>query len=206
MRLVLLGSPGAGKGTASVWLADKLGVPRLVTSDLLKFEITKESILGLRIKDFMDRGELVPDDIVIQIVLGKLTVLDGFVLDGFPRTLNQARTLKDNLDRASKSLDFVVYLDVPCEIAMKRNIVRYTCKTCRFSPEPSETSCPMCGGDLEKRVDDDEETIIKRLEAYIKETQPLVDFYSHEGILLRIDANAPINEVHDRIILGLGLK
>lgn len=204
--MVLLGPPGSGKGTASAFLSDRLGVPRLVSSELLKAEVKTGSVLGLTIATYMETGDLVPDDLVIKVVLKNLENIRGFILDGFPRTEKQAVALKEALAKRSMKLDKVVYLDVPFETAKERNLVRMVCKSCGFSPQPNERTCPRCGGVLVRRLDDNEETIKRRFENYIKETQPLVDFYKDENILVRIDASSPAEKMNENILVALGCR
>jgi len=206
MNLVFLGPPGSGKGTASAFLSDKLGVPRFVASELLRAEIKTGSVLGLTIATYMETGDLVPDDLVIKVVLKNLENVKGFILDGFPRTEKQAIALKEALAKLSMKLDKVVYLDVSFETAKERNLARMICKSCGFSPQPTERVCPRCGGVLVKRLDDNEETIKRRFENYIKETQPLVDFYKDENILVRIDASSPAEIMNKQILTELGYR
>lgn len=206
MRLILLGSPGSGKGTASCQLADHLGVPRIVASDLLKEQIKKGTQIGQTMSSFMDRGDLVPDNLVISVVMESITPLVGFILDGFPRTLEQAKVLKSKLHELGKPIDKVLFLDVSFEMAKARNLKRFICNTCGFSPMPHETACPRCGGDLTKRTDDNEEAITRRFQNYIRDTQPLVDFYKSEGILLQIDANLSVEEVRIHLFEALSLQ
>lgn len=206
MRLILLGSPGSGKGTASCQLADRLGVPRIVTSDLLKEQIKKGTEIGLTMSSYMERGDLVPDNLVISVVVDSITPLVGFILDGFPRTLGQAKALKSKLHELGKPIDKAIFLDVSLETAKARNLKRSICKVCGFSPMPHETTCSRCGGDLTKRVDDNEEAIARRFTNYIRDTQPLVDFYKSEGILLQIDANLSVEDVRIHLFEALSLQ
>jgi adenylate kinase len=206
MRLILLGSPGSGKGTASCQLADSLGVPRIVTSELLKDQIKKGTEIGQTMSIFMDRGDLVPDNLVISVVMDSITPLVGFILDGFPRTLGQAKALKSKLHELGKPIDKVLFLDVSFETAKARNLKRFICKACGFSPMPHEAICSRCGGDLTKRADDNEDAITRRFHNYIRDTQPLVDFYKSEGILLQIDANLSVEEMSIQLLEALGLQ
>jgi adenylate kinase len=205
MKLILLGAPGSGKGTAARELEERLCIPVLVTSAILKEEAKSGSQVGLTMKTFMDAGNLVPDQLVIQAVIAKLSKLDGFILDGFPRTVAQAEALEAELGQTGTKIDHVIYLDLPLEVAKNRNMLRFTCKSCGFSPMPGDTVCPKCGGELVKRVDDSEDVILKRLQTYINETSPLVDFYEHKGKLLKIDANAFVDVVRERIFDALGI-
>ncbi len=200
MKLVLLGPPGSGKGTAGVQIADKLGVPRVVTSELLKLETRSGSEVGQLMASYMDRGDLVPDDLVIKTVASHLKNMSGFVLDGFPRTVKQAQELEKMVD-----IDKVVYLETRLAVAKQRNLARKVCKLCGFSPQPHLMSCPRCGGELQKRADDSEQAIERRFENYLRETSPLVDFYKAKGKLVQIDANDPVDVVKERIFSVLGL-
>lgn len=205
MKLILLGPPGSGKGTVASDLVESLHTQVLTTSEILKEEIKQGTKTGLTIKQFMDAGRLAPDELVIQAVLAKLDNLEGYILDGFPRTIVQAKALNDRLDETGKKVDHVIYLDLPLEVAKQRNMLRKTCKICGFSPTLDNTVCPKCGGELIKRVDDEEATILKRLTTYVDETAPLVDFYSTKGKLLKIDANASRDVVKMRILSALGI-
>lgn len=205
MKLILLGPPGSGKGTVASDLVETLSLQALTSSMILKEEIRQGTQTGLTMKEFMDSGRLVPDDLVIQAVIRKLDNLNSFVLDGFPRTVAQAMALDDKLEETSKNIDHVIYLDLPLEVAIKRNLLRTTCKVCGFSPMPDNTVCPKCGGELEKRIDDQEDVILKRMNAYIDQTKPLVDFYDTKGKLLKIDANASRDIVKMRILSALGI-
>lgn len=155
---------------------------------------------------YMDRGDLVPDNLVISVVIESITPLVGFILDGFPRTLGQALALKSKLHELGKPIDNAIFLDVSLETAKARNLKRSICKVCGFSPIPHETTCSRCGGDLTKRVDDNEDAIARRFTNYIRDTQPLVDFYRSEGILLQIDANLPVEEVRIHLFEALSLQ
>ncbi|NTU60917.1 MAG: nucleoside monophosphate kinase [Caldiserica bacterium] len=205
MKLILLGPPGSGKGTVASDLVATLHTQALTSSMILKEEIRQGTQTGLTMKQFMDAGRLVPDDLVIQAILEKLDNLESYILDGFPRTIAQAKALDEKLGEADKKIDHVIYLDLPLEVAKQRNMLRTTCKVCGFSPMPDNTVCPKCSGELIKRVDDEEATILKRLTTYVNETAPLVDFYSIKGKLLKIDANASIDVVKMRILSALGV-
>lgn len=205
MKLVLLGAPGSGKGTISVELESKLNLTVLTSSAVLREAASSGSEEGLMMKSLMDQGKLVPDKMVIQAMLGKLLKLDNYILDGFPRTVAQAEALEAGLEEAGEKIDFVIYLDLPLEVAKQRNLMRLTCKVCRFSPMPGATVCPKCGGELVKRVDDSEDVILRRLQTYVDETSPLVDFYVSKGKLLKIDADASADVVRERVFSALGV-
>lgn len=204
MRLILLGPPGSGKGTASRVLAERLGVPKVVASDLLRKESENDVEYADVILECMDAGNLVPDDIVNRVVLEHLRNLSGYVLDGYPRTRNQAEMLEKKLGEHGVSVDRVVYLDVELDISLKRNLNRLSCPKCGFSPSVGTVKCPICGAKLEKRTDDVAETITHRFETYQKRTKPLIDYYEDRGVLLNVDANKSIEEVHESIMKGLG--
>lgn len=142
MKLILLGPPGSGKGTVASDLVETLHTQVLTTSEILKEEIKQGTKTGLTIKQFMDAGHLAPDELVIQAVLAKLDNLEGYILDGFPRTIVQAKALNDRLDETGKKVDHVIYLDLPLEVAKQRNMLRKTCKICGFSPTLNNTVCP----------------------------------------------------------------
>lgn len=200
MKIVLLGPPGSGKGTAGVQIADNLGVPRVVSSELLKLEVRSRSEEGQLIASFIDRGDLVPDELVIKIVILHLMNMSGFVLDGFPRTVKQAQELEKMVE-----IDKVIYLDTRFKVAKQRNLERKMCKSCGFSPMPKFKTCPRCGGELYKRTDDSEQAIERRFENYLRETSPLIDYYKIMGKLVRIDANEPIGIVKENIFSSLGI-
>lgn len=206
MKLVLLGAPGSGKGTISRELEHKLNVKTLTSSAVLREAASSGTPEGFLMKSLMDQGKLVPDKMVIQAMLGKLLKLDNYILDGFPRTVAQAEALEAGLEEAGTKIDFVIYLDLPLEVAKQRNLKRLTCQVCRFSPLPGETVCPKCGGELVKRVDDSEDVILRRLQTYVDETSPLVDFYISKGKLLKIDADASADVVRERVFSALGVQ
>jgi len=205
MRLILLGPPGSGKGTASRLLAEKLGVQKVVASVLLRKESQRDDEYADIIRERMNTGNLVPDDIVNRVVLERLKDLSGYVLDGYPRTKNQAEMLEKKLEENDVSVDRVIYLDVELDVTLRRNMNRLTCSKCGFSPSPGADKCPVCGASLEKRSDDIVDTITRRYKVYQDRTKPLIGYYKQRGVLLVIDANRTIQEVQESIIKELGL-
>ncbi len=207
MRLVLLGPPGAGKGTQAAQLSRRYSVPHIATGDLFRDNVSKETELGLRAKRYMDRGDLVPDEVVIGMVRQRLArddAADGFVLDGFPRTVPQAEALEEILDERSRSLDAVLRLDVPEDEAVRRITQRRTCSGCgrnyhlETAPPDEEGRCDECGGTLVQRDDDTEEVVRRRLEEYHTKTEPLEAYYRDRGLLRDVEATGAIEEVASR--------
>ncbi|MGQ9475582.1 MAG: adenylate kinase [Actinomycetota bacterium] len=203
-NLVLLGPPGAGKGTQAERISEIYGIPHVSTGDILRDNLKRRTELGLKAKEYMDRGELVPDEVVIGIVRDRLAEPDcaeGFVLDGFPRTVAQADALKEMLAGMGKTLQHVLNIQVPDETVVERLTARRTCRACgavyhlKFDPPREEGKCDACGGELYVRDDDREETVRARLEEYRAKTQPLIDYYRAEGLLREIDGGASMDEV-----------
>lgn len=216
MNLVLMGLPGAGKGTQAAKIVDKYGIPHISTGDMFRAAIKEGTELGLKAKAFMDAGNLVPDDVTIGIVNERLSKDDcqsGFLLDGFPRTVAQAEALEDILSDMDRSIDYVLNIGVDKEQLMERLTGRRICKQCGatyhvlFNPPETEGVCDKCGGELYQREDDNEETVKTRLEVNIEQSKPLLTFYDQKGYLRNIDGNQDINKVFDDIdqLLG-GLK
>jgi adenylate kinase len=215
MRIVLLGAPGAGKGTQAKKLIEKYGMPQISTGDLLRAAVKEGSKLGIEAKGFMDRGELVPDAVVLGMVEERLKKDDckkGFILDGFPRNTAQAKALDDMLKTLGMPIDAALSVDVPFEDLMKRLTGRRTCKECGqmyniyFSPSSKEGICDKCGAALYQRDDDKEETIKKRLDVYNVQTAPLMDYYKSKGILKSVSGTGSIDEIFGRVLAELGLK
>jgi adenylate kinase len=213
VRLVLVGPPGAGKGTQAQFVAEHLSVPKISTGDIFRANVSSGTPLGLQAKAFMDRGDLVPDDVTIEMVRLRLQETDaepGFLLDGFPRTVPQAQVLDDILLETSGSkLDVVLELVVDSEEVVRRLSGRRTCRTCNhvwhvdFDPPKVEGVCDLDGGELYQRDDDKAETIANRLEVYDLSTAPLVNYYAGRGVLVGIDATGPVDDVTERAIDAL---
>ena len=213
MRLVLVGPPGAGKGTQAQFIAEHVAVPKISTGDIFRANVSEGSPLGVQAKAFMDRGDLVPDDVTIDMVRNRLAepdALDGFLLDGFPRTVPQAQTLDEILRQTTDSeLDVVLELVVDDDEVIRRLSGRRTCRTCNhiwhvdFDPPAQPDVCDRDGGELYQRDDDQAETIANRLEVYAESTAPLVAYYAGRGVLIGIDATGPVDDVTQRAIDAL---
>jgi adenylate kinase len=216
MNLVLMGLPGAGKGTQAERIVEKYNIPHISTGDMFRAAMKEETELGLEAKSFIDKGELVPDAVTIGIVrerLGKNDCQNGFLLDGFPRTVAQADALEGILSELNKQIDYVINIQVNKDILMERLTGRRICKQCGstyhlvFNPPANEGKCDKCGGELYQRADDNEETVANRLEVNVQQTQPLLDFYNEKGYLRNIDGEQDINKVFndvDQLVGGLG--
>lgn len=215
MNLVLMGLPGAGKGTQAEKIVQKYGIPHISTGDMFRAAIKDETDLGLKAKSFMDKGELVPDEVTIGIVRERLSKDDcekGFLLDGFPRTVAQADALENILSDLNKKINYVINIDVDQSILMERLTGRRICKDCGatyhlvFNPPAKDGVCDRCGGELYQRADDNEATVQNRLDVNIKQTKPLLDFYETKGYLRNIDGQQDINKVFfdlDALLGGL---
>ena len=213
MRLVLVGPPGAGKGTQAQFIARHLGVPTISTGDIFRANVSTGTPLGLEAKAYMDRGDLVPDDVTIEMVRLRLKEPDaaaGFLLDGFPRTVPQAQVLDDILlETADAKLDVVLELVVDSDEVVRRLSGRRTCRTCNriwhvdFDPPAVEGVCDVDRGELYQRDDDQAETIKNRLEVYELSTAPLVNYYAGRGVLIGLDATGPVDDVTQRAIDAL---
>lgn len=213
LRLILLGPPGAGKGTQAVNIVKKYNIPHISTGDMFRKNIKEGTDLGIKAKEYMDKGLLVPDDLVVAIVKDRLTENDckeGFLLDGFPRTVNQADTLDVELKSLNYELDNVINIDVSKEELIERAVGRRVCKDCgatyhiKFNPPKVENVCDVCGGELIQRKDDTVETVTKRIEVYLEQTEPLIDYYEKKGILINIDGKQDIVKVFEDIVKSLG--
>ncbi len=206
LRLVLLGRPGAGKGTQGAFISEKFNIPRLVMSELLKEEVRSGSDLGETIKGYMERGLLVPDDIVYEVLRRKLSgVMEkGFLLDGFPRNLEQAEWLDKFLSSRGKSLTAVLFFDVDELTVLRRMMGRLVCESCGrsynvfYDPPPDARRCE-CGGKLYQRSDDCYEKILRRLDVFNEETSPLIEYYENKGLLVRIDASKDMEGVRREV-------
>jgi len=212
MRLVLLGAPGAGKGTQAKKLIEKYSIPQISTGDLLRAAVGAGTALGKEAKSFMDKGELVPDSVVLGMVeerMGQDDCKKGYILDGFPRNTAQAEALDGMLSKLEMPITAAVSVDVPFEDLMKRLTGRRTCKNCGqmyniyFTPPAKEGVCDKCGGELFQRDDDKEETIKKRLEVYESQTAPLIDYYGNKGILKRFEGTGGIDDIFNKICAAL---
>ncbi len=204
MNVVLLGAPGAGKGTQAAILLRELGVVHVASGDLFRRALQEKTELGLLAKSYMEKGELVPDEVTINMVLERIRqrdCADGVLFDGFPRTLSQAEALDDKLAGEGRQIDSVVYIEVPAEELVKRLSGRWICRECQApyheqsSPPKNAGRCDICGGELYQRADDKEETVRERLKVFFSQTVPIVDYYDLQKKLLRVDGNRGIDEV-----------
>ena len=207
MNIVLLGAPGAGKGTQAKMITDKWQIPQISTGDILRAAVANGTALGLEAKRFMDAGELVPDSVVIGLVKDRLAQSDtdrGFILDGFPRTVVQAEALDVDLASAGKSIEAAIAVDVDPEVIVERLTSRRTCRECgAIMSEADGHACPKCSGELYQRDDDNETTVRNRLQVYARCTAPLVDYYRGKGILSEIDGDRPVNVVFNEVVTVL---
>jgi adenylate kinase len=209
MNIVFLGPPGAGKGTQAKILIERYGIPQISTGDMLREHRAKGTELGKKAQEYMDKGQLVPDEIILGMVKERLSQPDcqkGFILDGFPRTVAQAEALDKLLSEMGKKLDFALALIVPDELLVERLTGRRTCKNCgmmyhiKYKPPKVEGKCDVCGGELYQRPDDNEETVRNRLKVYHEQTAPLIEYYQNKGILREIDGSKSIEEITQQII------
>ena len=212
MRIVLLGAPGSGKGTQAKKLMADRSIPQVSTGDMLREAVASGTRFGLKAKSIMEAGELVPDEVVLGIISERLARPDaqeGFILDGFPRTTQQALDLEELLDQMSTPLDAAVLMDVDFDVLLKRLTGRRTCSltgkllNVYFSPQEELDACTEAGGELIQREDDNEETISNRLDVYRENTEPLIDFYRKRGKLKTVDATGSIDEVYERLTAAL---
>ena len=206
----MLGAPGAGKGTQAKKISEKFDIPHVSTGDILRKEIKNETELGLEAKSFVESGKLVTDELVIEIIKNFIqgdSAENGFLMDGFPRNLAQAKKFTEMLEEIELKLDHVINIDVDNSEIINRLGMRRTCKECQKITSVAEcsngVSCPECGGELFIRKDDEKEVIAHRLEVYEKETQPLIEYYSESGILIDIDGLGTEEEVTERILKSL---
>jgi adenylate kinase len=212
VRIVLVGPPGAGKGTQAQFIASHLAIPRISTGDIFRYNVTSGTPLGRKAREFMERGDLVPDEVTVAMVRSRLAEDDaqeGFLLDGFPRNVPQAEILKKMLAEFDARINVVLELVVDEDEVVRRLSGRRTCRQCEhvwhilYDPPVRPGICNDCGGDLFQRDDDSEETIRHRLEVYAEQTAPLVSFYADEGTLLGIDATGPVEEITSRALAAL---
>ncbi|MFJ2020098.1 adenylate kinase [Streptomyces nodosus] len=216
MRIVLVGPPGAGKGTQAAFLATNLSVPHISTGDLFRANISNETELGTLAKSYMDRGDLVPDEVTIAMAKDRMEqsdAADGFLLDGFPRNVQQAEALDEMLQTEGMKLDGVLDLEVPEDEVVKRIAGRRVCRNdsshvfhVSYKPSQKEGVCDLCGGELYQRDDDSEDTVRKRLEVYHTQTEPIIDYYKAQGLVVTISALGKVEEVTQRAMEALGSK
>lgn len=216
MFFILLGAPGAGKGTQADIIVKEMGLPHVASGDLFRQALKNETPLGKQAESYMKAGKLVPDEITIKMILERIAQPDcknGCVFDGFPRTLEQAKALDVALEKAGKSIEKAIYIEVPEEALLDRLTGRYVCRVCQSpyhiknSPPKKKGVCDKCSGELYQRPDDKEETIRERLKVYFAQTMPLLEYYEKKGKLLRVNGNQHIDEVGKEIVKFLkGLK
>lgn len=215
MYIVLLGAPGAGKGTQASLLTEKLKLAHIASGDLFRQALSKGTPLGLQAKTYMEKGQLVPNEITIKMVLERITSPDcqgGIILDGFPRNVEQAEALDKALENQKKAIDYAVYIKVSEDELLKRLTGRWICRGCQApyheisSPSKVKGICDKCGGELYQRADDNTETIKKRLEVFFAETAPLIEYYSRAGKLLEVKGEGSMEEISQRIITALQSK
>ena len=213
MKLILLGAPGAGKGTQAKMIAEKFGIPHISTGDIFRANIQKGTELGAEAKKYMDQGLLVPDELTVKILLDRVAQDDcgkGYVLDGFPRTIPQAKVLDEALEKLGEKIDYAVDVDVADEHIVKRMSGRRACLKCGATyhvehiPPRQEGVCDSCGSDLVLRDDDKPETVMNRLKVYHDQTQPLIEYYGQKGILRKVDGTMEMQDVFHAIVDLLG--
>ena len=209
MKIIMLGAPGAGKGTQAKLIADKYGIPHISTGDIFRANIKNGTALGMEAKSYMDQGLLVPDELTVKILLDRVAQEDckkGYVLDGFPRTIPQAEVLDQELVKLHDQIDHAIDVDVPDENIIRRMGGRRACVSCgatyhiEYIKPHKEGICDDCGQELVLRDDDKPETVGKRLDVYHEQTQPLIDFYDHKGILKTVDGTQDMQDVFDAIV------
>lgn len=209
MKIIMLGAPGAGKGTQAKRIAAKYGIPHISTGDIFRANLKNETELGKKAKEYMDQGLLVPDELTLELVMDRFAqddCKDGYVLDGFPRTIPQAEALTEALALKQDAVDYAINVDVPDEAIVNRMAGRRACLNCggtyhiEFNPTKTEGICDACGGSLVLREDDKPETVLKRLNVYHEQTQPLIDYYNGQNILREVDGTQNMEEVFRNII------
>lgn len=213
MKIIMLGAPGAGKGTQAKMIAEKYQVPHVSTGDIFRANIKNGTELGMEAKKYMDQGQLVPDELTVKILLDRVAQPDcekGYVLDGFPRTIPQAEVLDKALAELNETIDYAINVDVPDENIVKRMSGRRACLGCGATyhiehiPPKTEGICDTCGQQLVLRDDDKPETVLNRLNVYHKQTQPLIDFYTEKGVLKTVDGTVDMKDVFAAIVAILG--
>lgn len=215
MRAILLGPPGAGKGTQAETIVNEFSIPHISTGDTFRKNIKEGTVLGKKAKEYMDQGLLVPDELTVELVKDRLQQDDcenGFLLDGFPRTIFQADALEEALASMNQKLDYVVNIIVRKELLVDRAVGRRVCKDCgqtyhtTFNKPSKEGICDNCGGELLQRKDDTEETVTTRINVYQEQTEPLINYYTNKGIIINIDGEKPISEVGKDIVAKMRNK
>lgn len=213
MKIVMLGAPGAGKGTQAKMIAEKYSIPHISTGDIFRANIKNGTELGKKAKSFIDKGQLVPDELTLDLIMDRFKEDDcknGYVLDGFPRTIPQAEALDEALKANGEKVDFAIDIDVPDENIVRRMGGRRACVNCGatyhivYSPTKVEGKCDKCGEELIVRDDDKPETVLSRLEVYHNQTQPLIDYYNEQGILKSVDGIIDMKDVFNEIVKILG--
>ena len=213
MKIIMLGAPGAGKGTQAKQIADKYSIPHISTGDIFRANIKNGTELGKKAKQYMEQGALVPDELTCDLVMDRIQQDDcknGFVLDGFPRTIPQAEALDAALGKINEKMDYAIDVDVPDENIVNRMSGRRACLNCGATyhlisiPPKVEGICDRCGSEIVLREDDKPETVQKRLKVYHEQTQPLIDYYKNQGILKSVDGTQPMDEVFKAIVTILG--
>jgi adenylate kinase len=203
--LVFLGPPGAGKGTQAKLLSQRMGFLHIATGDLLREAVKNQTPLGKKAKEYMDRGELVPDELIVQLIEETMPKDGNVILDGFPRTVNQALALEDMLKGKGKKISKVLFFDIPDQVIIDRLSGRRVCSKCgavyhvKYNPPKIEGVCDLCGGSLVQREDDKEEVVKKRLEVYRKQTRPLIEFYQDRNIIYKLDAKKGVEELFEEV-------
>ena len=214
MKIIMLGAPGAGKGTQAKKIAEKCGIPHISTGDIFRANIKNGTELGKKAKTYMDQGLLVPDELVCDLVVDRIQQDDckkGYILDGFPRTIPQAESLDKALQAIGEKMDYAIDVEVPDENIVKRMGGRRACVGCGatyhlvYAPTKKEGICDVCGGELILRDDDEPETVQKRLGVYHEQTQPLIDYYKNQGILREVDGSVDMEDVFKEILNILGV-
>ncbi|MEG2936348.1 MAG: adenylate kinase [Clostridium sp.] len=214
MKIILLGPPGAGKGTQAKSISNRYSIPHISTGDIFRKNISENTPLGVEAKKYIDNGQLVPDEVTINMVKDRLQQDDckqGYLLDGFPRTVNQAQSLESFLDSINDKLDTALLIEVPMDFILERMTGRRVCPSCgasyhiKFNP-PVDGKCELCGTEVVQRKDDAVETVKERLDVYQRQTQPLIDFYKEKNLLSEVNGTKAINEVFEGICSILGNK